>query len=159
VTNNQHRRYHYSAGRMMWLTNVFSLQATEKEEPMADVWFVPKVQKERSPPECISARSAGYPHAGAAGVSAPSAYETRALAQIRKWKSPSHPMWKRALAAIGKPLMCWNLVMKIPGLGFVIEKANSGARVAPGGWCQLVGSGPPPSLRSSGGRPSGAGPW
>ena len=60
-------------------------------------------------------------------MSAPSAYEARALIQIRKWKSPSRPMWKRALTAIGKPFdVAGNLVMKIPGLGFVIEKATAG---------------------------------
>jgi hypothetical protein len=36
-------------------------------------------------------------------------------------------MWKRALTAIGKPFdVAGNLVMKIPGLGFVIEKATAG---------------------------------
>ena len=65
--------------------------------------------------------------AGAAVMSAPSAYEIRALAQIREWKSPSRSLWKRALTAINKPFdAAGNLVMKVPGVEFVMQKSVGG---------------------------------
>ncbi len=57
----------------------------------------------------------------------PSDYEIQAMAQIRAWKHPELGFWGKAMQVINRPLdATGNVVLKTPGVGWVIERSVHG---------------------------------
>src|SRR6202008_3272845 len=57
----------------------------------------------------------------------PSAYETEARRQIQLWKNPSLGWLDQAMRTLNWPLdKAGDLVMKTPGIGWVLEKSVGG---------------------------------
>lgn len=58
----------------------------------------------------------------------PSKYERTEIVAIHEWKNPSLSWFDQAMAVINKPLdLAGNVVMNVPGIDWVMEKAFGGA--------------------------------